>query len=299
MTSSLSKPFAAFGAAAGLFAILAIGSYRSAAREVHPLEPMIVTGAVGWGLGALLQNWKKLHESSRETMIAGLALSTVVAGMVAGGLLGFFVWGPDGALRFALGGGGVGLVFTPSCLVVFEAARRAGRARHGSLVAATDARTVLSTVFAGVAFAAATQVPAILTARMSDALRPGTQVFLSLFCAVVPTIAIVILQRRDKAGMRALEGFERDAPWLDPAGEERVADPAAVDLGMGDQKWTRASDTSYRASGRAEVLVRGSIADAKLAFDECTRRRHHSLIVAASALSAVTVATALRIGVYL
>ncbi|MEA2747750.1 MAG: hypothetical protein QOI41_1893, partial [Myxococcales bacterium] len=44
---SLAKAFAAFGAAAGLFAILSLGGFRAAAREVSPLTPMIATAAVG------------------------------------------------------------------------------------------------------------------------------------------------------------------------------------------------------------------------------------------------------------
>ena len=63
--------------------------------------------------------------------------------------------------------------------------------------------------------------------------------------------------------------------------------------------WTRTSDANYRLSGRADVLVKGSIAEATAAFDECARGRHRSLIVAACGLTAVSVSFALRLSVFL
>ena len=281
-----------------------MGSYREAAREVSPLVPMLVTGTAGAVVGLVLRGWQPLHVPglTRERLLASIAMVVAAAGAFSGGMVGFVTWGFDGFLRFALGGAIVGLVFTPSCLVVFEAARRSGRGRHGSLVAATDARTVLSTVLGGVAFAAATQVPAILTAQTSASIAPLLQVMLSLASCLAATGAIVVLQRRDRAARTALDAFVADAAWLDAvhAPEEgEPLPPAAVDLGMGAAHWSRSSDSNYRNSGRAEILVKGSIEEAAAAFDECAKRRHRSLLVAASGLTAVVVAIAIRISVYL
>jgi|GEM_PF-4703839 len=298
---SLAKPFAAFGAAAGLFAILALGSFREAARDVSPISPMLATAAAGAILGATLSRWQHLHRPmlAREAVILWVAIVTGLAGAASGGVVGLATWGIDGFVRFAVGGTVVGLVFVPSVLVVFDAARRAGRGRHGSLVAATDRRTVLSTVLAGIAFAAATQVPAVLSGNLSNELDPILQVGLSVVVCLGATVAIVVLQRRDRAGRAALEAFAKDAAWLDRVDDAEVLPPAAVDLGVGAEQWTRTSDANYRLSGRSDVLVKGSIALATAAFDECARRRHRSLMVATCGLTAVSVSLALRLSVLL
>lgn len=298
---SLARPFAAFGAAAGLFAILALGSFREAAREVSPLLPMIATGAAGALVGTTLRRWRRLHSPAlaREAIILWVAVIAAAAGAASGGVVGLLTWGIDGFARFAAGGAVVGLVFVPSCLVVFDAAKRAARGRNGSLVAATDRRTVSSTVLAGIAFAGATQVPAVLSVNTSNDLAPMLQVGLSLVVCLGATLAILALERRDRSGRAALEAFAKDAAWLDRAPEGEVATPAAVDLGVGAEQWTRTSDANYRLSGRADVLVKGSIAEATAAFDECARGRHRSLIVAACGLTAVSVSFALRLSVFL
>ena len=304
---SLAKPFAAFGAAAGLFAILALGSFRDAARDVSPLAPMLVTAGVGALVGVILRSWRRLHSPllAREAVILWVAIITGLGGAVSGGVVGLLTWSVDGFARFALGGAVVGLVFVPSCLVVFDAARRAGRGRHGSLVAATDRRTVLSTVLAGIAFAGATQVPAVLSANVSNDLEPLLQVGLSLVVCLGATVAIVVLQRRDRGARIALEAVAKDAAWLDRAPDGDADDdaltaaPGAVDLGMGREQWTRNTDANYRLSGRPDVLVKGSIELATAAFEECAQRRHRSLLVAACGLTAVSVSFALRLSVFL
>jgi hypothetical protein len=298
---ALAKPFALFGGAAGLFAILALGSYREAAREVPPLVPLVVTAGAGAAVGVALRRWQRLQDPqlAREAVVLWLAILMAAAGCASGGAIGLVMWGLDGVLRFALGGAAVALVFTPSCLVVFEAARRAGRGRFGSLVAATDARTVKSTVLAGVAFAAAIQVPAILSAQTSSALPPLVQIGLSLVTCLAATMGIVVLQGRDRAARLTLDGFARDTSLAEAESESDAAESAVLDLGLGAQHWTRQAAAHYRNSARGDVLVKGSIADATAAFDECARRRHRSLIVAACGLTAVTVSFGLRLSVFL
>lgn len=304
---SLAKPFAVFGAAAGLFAILGIGSFREAARDVSPLTPMIMTAAVAALAGEVLRRWHRLHSPAlaREAVVVWVAAVAAAAGCVSGALVGFFTWGPDGVMRFAFGGLLVGLAFLPSCLVVFDAAKRAGRARHGSLVAATDRRTVFSTVLAGVAFAGATQVPAVLSANTSNALPPLVQIALSFIACVGSTAAIVVLQRRDQKGRATLEAHAKDAAWLERANDDEIPvvvestnTPSPVDLGLGADHWKK-PDGNYRSSGRQEVVLKGSVERAIAAFDECAKQRHRSLVVAACGLSAVTVSFVLRLSVFL
>jgi hypothetical protein len=299
---SLAKPFAVFGAAAGLFAILGIGAFREPAREVSPLAPMIATAVVAALAGEVLRRWRRLHDPTlaREALVVWVSVIAGLAGGASGGIVGLLTWGADGFVRFALGGAGAALAFVPSCLVVFDAARRAGRARHGSLVAATDRRTVISTVLAGVAFAGATQVPAVLSLNTSAALPPLAQVGLSLFACLGSTIAIVLLQRRDRRARAALEAHAKDMNWLEraPADELEITASSPVDLGLGDDRWARTTDATYRSSGRPDVVLRGSVERALAAFDECARRRHRSLVVAACGLTATSVSFALRLSVF-
>lgn len=299
----LAGPFAAFGAAAGFFAILALAFLRPAAREVSPLLPTLATAGIGAALGQVLRVWPRLHDplAPREIVVAWIAVLTSLAGALSGGVVGFVTWGDSGVTRFAAGGIFVGLLFTPSCVVVFDAARRAGRGRHGSLVAATDRRTVLSTVLAGVAFAGATQVPTILALQPSSHLAMPTQVFASFVTCLGATVGIALLQRQDRATRAALDAFTKEASWLDrttPQGDAESLPEGAVDLGLGEDHWTRTTDATYRRSGKADVLVKGSVKDANDAFEECERRRHRALLVATAGLTAVLAATLLRASVF-
>jgi hypothetical protein len=309
---SLALPFAAFGAFAGLFAILAVGSFRSAAHDVSPITPSVVTGLIGALAGAALQRWRTLHQPptimmrmTRESQILRVGLVTALAGAASGGMIGILTWGADGFIRFAGGGFIVGILFLPSALVVFDAARRAGRGRHGSLVAATDRRTVFSTVLGGIAFAAATQVPALLNLEVSNDFEPLGQAVISFGVSLGALLGIIQLQLRDRKARAALEGFKNDAAWLDRvSSEDDIANnpheqkAAPVDLGIGADKWTKTTDNNYRNTGRPDVLVQGSISEAAKAFDECVVRRHRSLMVAAASLSAITVSFLVRVTEY-
>ncbi|HEX4514866.1 MAG TPA: hypothetical protein VH054_15070 [Polyangiaceae bacterium] len=302
---SLAKPFAVFGAAAGLFAILGVGAFREPARDVAPLAPMIVTAGAAAAFGEVLGRWRRLHDPklAREALVLWVAILSGLAGGVSGAVVGVVTWGADGLARFAVGGAVVALAFVPSCLVVFDAARRAGRARLGSLVAATDRRTVTSTVLAGVSFAGASQVPAVLSANTSSSLPPLVQVGLSLAACLGSTIAIVLLQKRDRVTRAELEAHAGEMHWLEraPEGEVEVASQTAepIDLGLGADRWARTSDATYRSSARSDVVLKGSMERAVAAFDECAQRRHRSLVIAVAGLTAVCVSFALRLSVFL
>jgi hypothetical protein len=141
----------------------------------------------------------------------------------------------------------------------------------------------------------------VLSANVSNDLEPLAQIGLSLVACLGATVAIVVLQRRDRSARAALEAFAKEAAWLDRADghDGETSAPAAVDLGIGAERWTRTSDANYRSSGRPEVLVKGSLELATAAFDECARGRHRSLLVAACGLTAVSVSIALRLSVFL
>src|SRR4051794_25287165 len=87
---SLAKPFAVFGAAAGLFAILGMGAFREPAREVSPLAPMIMTAGVAAIAGEALRRWCRLQDPmlAREALVLWVAIITGIAGAASGGLVG-------------------------------------------------------------------------------------------------------------------------------------------------------------------------------------------------------------------
>jgi hypothetical protein len=101
---------------------------------------------------------------------------------------------------------------------------------------------------------------------------------LSLVVCLGSAGAIVALQRKDRAARAVLDGFAQDAAWLDRA-ETEPSDEGAVDLGLGEDRWMRTNDASYRTSGRAGVLLTGSVEDARSAFDGLQRGPEYARIV--------------------
>lgn len=291
----LSRAFALFGAAAGLFAILTLGGFRDAAREVLPLAPLIVTAIIGALAGVVLGRIPT-HDGRDlplEAAVVRVGGTSVVAGALSGAIVGWATWGEDGVSRFAVGGAVVGALLYPGCNAVFRAAVRSTRARHGSLVAAADRRTVTSTLLAGAAVLAALQIPALLQVTLSERLPPLTQAAASLVTCLAAVAVILRLRRNDARDREALEGAGQNETFL-----ERVEDPLGdarptLDLGVGDGYFAHGASRGYRAAPGAADL-RGSVASARAAFAECERARHHALLVSAGALVQVAGAIALR-----
>jgi len=285
---------AAFGGLAGLFTVLALGALRPAALDVFPLAPWLTTAAVGAVAGVALSRLQQVSgDLPAEVIIVRTGATSVVGGAVSGGLVGLLTWGPDGVARFAMGGALLGLLLQPGCHAVFRAAARATRARQGSLVAEADRRTIVSTLTAGAALLAATQVPALLTLSISNHLSPMVQAVVSLLVCALAVAIIVRLGQRDRRGREALDEASREVAWLEPVDEEREPNGKALDLGLGDQHFAPAARGGYRSQA-GEVRLRGSVVDAQTAFDECDRSRHRALLCATFALVQVLGVVALR-----
>lgn len=286
---------ACFGAVAGLFAILAVGAFRPAARDVSPLAPLLSTAAVGAVAGLVLARLQRAsQELPTEVVVVRTGATSIVGGALSGALVAFFTWGLDGVPRFALGGALVGLLFQPGCHAVFRASVKAARARHGSLVADADRRTVVSTLIAGAALLSATQVPALLSVSTSTHLHPVVQASASLIVCLAAVLVILRLRRGDARGRAALDGASEGAAWLESVDEARVVAPDAVDLGLGEQHFAQVAGAGYR-SVAGEVKLRGSVDDARRAFDESDRARHYALLGAAFALVQVGGVVLLRV----
>ena len=295
----LPKAFAAFGAVVGLFAIFAIGGFREPAREVLPLVPAVVTAIVGAIAGAVLGRWQSGQGADAnpptEVVLVRVGATCIAAGAASSGIIGFATWGVDGVARFAAGGAALSLVFLPGCYAVYQGAVRAARARRGSLVAASDRRTMLATLLSGAAFAAATPIPALLKGALSTRVAPPVQAALSLLVCAIAAGGILLLERRNERDRLALEEAGKNEAWLETVAEPRGFAHDAVDLGLGHEHHSKQLG-GYRAQSD-EVQLRGSLAEARAAFAECARSRHLSFVVAASSLAATLVAIAIRLEV--
>jgi hypothetical protein len=289
--------FALFGGTAGLFAILGLGAFRDAARGVSPLSPMLATAVIGFLAGKILAGmpWPEDDTVPFELTLLRVGSTSILAGAASGAAVAFGTWGLEGVPRFALGGAAVGLLFYPGCHAVFRASVNAARARHGSLVAAADQRTVISTLLAGAALLAATQVPALLKVLPSSHLTLFWQAALSFVVCATAVAAILRMQVQDAAMQKALADAIQGEAWFEAVTDPQLIAHDAVDLGIGDEHLAHGSDGRYRAQAN-EVKLRGSIAGARAAITESVRARHYALLASASALVQITCAIVLRFG---
>src|SRR5262252_2770076 len=138
----LALPFAVVGAAAGWLAagFLAEPLVRVSIGGNQPQAAVCaaVTAAL---LGYALRRWCGRVDPFRppHAVHVRVFLAVVVGGAISGALTEIVV-GRDWVHYAALEGALASLPFIPICGAVVFAARRAERARHGSIVAAADAR---------------------------------------------------------------------------------------------------------------------------------------------------------------
>jgi hypothetical protein len=200
---------------------------------------------------------------------AGLVL---VAGAATGWLLAALTPGCCTEVECVLGGIACALAFVPVCLAVIGAARRAQRARLGSIVAASDRRAVwaiLAMLLAVMTLEGALDWPA-----WSWGLAPPPFPVLGMLgAAALSTLGILVADRRALA--RARDAVARGLAVHDP--EEAAAgavEPARVDLGIGDELLSRVERgaAGYRQRARTVALVKGSPDRALSALRRSVRR---------------------------
>src|SRR5262249_49133253 len=129
-TPSLVLPFAVVGLAAGWLADGLLANPLVGAATFNNQGLAAVAAALaGAALGAILA------QVGASSSILRLSLLVVGAGLLAGGLVGNFEdRSPMAALSGALNGAISGAAFIPVAALVLAAARRAARARQGSIV---------------------------------------------------------------------------------------------------------------------------------------------------------------------
>lgn len=188
---------------------------------------------------------------------AGIVLA---AGAATGALLGlcFAYDAIGGALACGLSGAACALVFVPICLAVVAAARRAQRARLGSLVAGSDRRAIPGILAITLAVGTLEALPewhaAALGTRAPPLIALGMVMSAALVTAgLLRADRLALLQARKviASGLSAREPDEL---------EQDDSSIARLDLGLGDELQARSvrGAAAYRQRERTLALVRGS-----------------------------------------
>jgi hypothetical protein len=270
----LELPFAAVGATAGWIADgFLVNPLVGFSAQPQQLTAAVVGGIAGLVLGAIL-GWRL--RTGKTVGIVGLAGHAMASGGWAGGVVGYSILPQLPGVESGITDGAVaGIAFVPVLAVVLAAAKRAERARHGSVVAGADARAVWSILATalGVATLPAALDPA--AARFAEAtsssyaarpnIVPGGGLVLALAAGLVVLAALAgdAIARVRLARLGAAKLEERDVEEAKHA----AAIVPTVDLGVGDAvhvELGRAA-SAYRSRKSPVALLLGSLAQARAA----------------------------------
>jgi hypothetical protein len=160
-----------------------------------------------------------------------------------------------------MGGGAlVGLAFLPIGALVVGAARRAARARMGSIVAASDRRAMWGILAAALAAATLLALPDWPASVVGYVDTPWVALGTALACGAL-TVGLLVADLEALTRVRRL-GREAGSMLLREASDEaREDDPEPeVDFGLGGDVMARMARgaAAYRARDRATALVLGS-----------------------------------------
>ncbi len=293
---SLVLPFAIVGGAAAWLAADLLRNPLVAVSDRGVAAPAAVAGTVvAGGIGAALTRWSALpadQRSARETWLR-LVVAVVLGGAVVGGAVTAFL---EASLWHAHVGAGVGalasLAFVPVCVAVMAATKRAERARHGSLVAASDRRAVwaiLMMALSVTAGAVAVDWPLTHVAdRYGHVPAPwvGVAVLAGAIAVLVGSLAA------DWAALSRVRTLAAgaDAEERDPG--EASPDLPRVDLGLGDEvrALVARGAATYRTCERTLALVVGHPEEAVSALCRAVRRDVVGLAITFSVLGVHVVA---------
>lgn len=288
--ASMALPFAVLGAAATWFCVLGVAFFVRDAQFTSPWPAPAVGAVIAAAAGGVLRRWRGLHHPDLPNDRRLLRIALVVG--VAGALIGAAVtgWTARGAFEALMGGvSGVAcaIIFVPGASFVVEAAARATRARHGSIVAGADRRTIWGTTLAATAIAPVVAVPAIVAGRINFALDAVQALGSVVIGALVALMALASLEMVEHRARARLEAAIADASDLEPATATDVVAAGARDLGIGEAGRARIRlRDAYRGARHAEIVLRGDADQARHALDDAVARRRRACVVAVVALAA-------------
>jgi hypothetical protein len=291
----LAFPFAVAGAAAGWLAAGCLANpmiirYGQGGMQV----PATLCAAVLCGVvGRLLSRLSNPTNPFANAHVGWFRLAALVllgAGL-SGAITGGLMIGDLQALRegFQIGLG-FGIPFTPICALVLRAARRAERARMGSIVADADLREVWGILFLTLAVASLVALPdwrASLTDFYGYTVPKPIVATLIAAGAGLVTIALLV------ADARALARINDATRGMVPSSDDADTITAStgvpkVDLGLGDDIFAKLARhaAAYRSRDRAVALVVGCPYQAAAALRRSIRRNIASLVVCACVVAA-------------
>jgi hypothetical protein len=185
----------------------------------------------------------------------------------------------------ALDGSLCALIFVPICLLVIRTARRAQRARLGSIVAASDRRAIWIILASALAVGTFESVPDWAAARIGRAPIP-------LLALAMSIVAGAVVIRGSMLDARAKSSAAVVMRELEPAPVDAVA-PKHVDLGLGDDVHARIATSSspYRGCDRMQMLVRGNPSDVLRALERAMTRDIVGLLFVLSSIALQGVAS--------
>lgn len=178
------------------------------------------------------------------------------------------------------------LVFLPVCVAVVVAARRAQRARLGSIVSASDRRAVWGILAAALSVTTLEALPDWPAAWARDAAAPLP----ALSMALAAGVAIAVLLAADVRALRLAQGAAGQGLTARDPSEPETADETVrrLDLGLGEDAWERLarSASAYRGRDRTLALIQGSPEQAFGALRRAIRRGALSLAVTCAVAAA-------------
>jgi hypothetical protein len=293
---SLVTPFAVVGGAAGWLSADFLRNPLVAVSDGREAGPATVIGAVvAAGIGALLTRWcaTRMDAEPAWRTWARLAGAVVLGGAVVGGAVTAVA---ERSLRDVHESAGIGalasLAFVPICAAVLGAAKRAERARHGSLVAGSDRRAVWAILMAALsvtAGAAAIDWPLTHVEDPHGHVSPPW-VAVGLLLGAFAVLAASL--RADWAALARLRGAAPGGDVEERDGGGAAPDLPRLDLGLGDDVCALVArgSATYRNSERTLGVVVGSPGAAATALRRALRRDVLGLAVAGAVLGVHAVA---------
>jgi hypothetical protein len=284
----LAFPFAAIGLAAGWLsdALLANPAVGVSLRTNQELAAGI-SALVCAVLGAALTRRCVLCDLLLATEVPRplLAVYVIIGGVVAGGAVGGLARDSMfGLVSGAVSGALCAVAFLPVCALVLTAARRANRARLGSIVAGTDRRAVwgiMATALSVMMLAALPDWPAsrygtVAPPRVALGMTAGAGLLI-LAILVADAVALTRVARVARTEMEPRDRDEADRGEAIPE----------LDLGLGEQVLATLSRSAaaYRSRDRVVALLIGSVGEARAALRRALLRGVLGLAIAAAVLS--------------
>lgn len=294
----LALPFAVAGAAAGWLSAGFIANPIVIWGESGLQAPAAACGAFVFALmGSAIRRWCRPANpfAPMDVSKVKLLLAVMAGGVATGGLTAALMVHYGGALREGLW---LGLLFSipfaPICGFVLDAARRAERARLGSLVAAADRREVWTILLACISVATLIAVPDWSAFAKGQGPAPFVAVGMGLAAGVASAALFAADRRATKALAAATVGMETPSE----PGElslSTATDVPKVDLGLGDELFAKLSRSAaaYRTRDKAVAIVVGSPDQALAALRRASRMNMLGIALATAAV-ACHAATALQ-----